>query len=149
MTDRDWILLAIGCSIGLVSSFGAFYLLALVESWAEGRLDARKRNRSGSSMEPIRAVPTAPPAGRRVLYGYVSLVVYMLISILGGMVGRFLHGRLNARKRALSRSSTEPASEITTLPPKKRRDLYGCVVMVVFILASFLGGVAARSVLGW
>ena len=149
MTDKDWILLAIGCLIGLVTSFGAFYLLVLVEDWVEGWLDARKRITSRSSTEPMRDVPTPPPKERRVLYGYVSLVVFILSSFLGGIAGRTLLRRLDASKRIPSRSSTEPTRDVPTPPPKERRGLYGFVVVAVFILSSFFGAIAARNLLGW
>jgi len=146
MTDKDWILLAIGCLIGLVTSFGAFYLLVLVEDWVEGWLDARKRIPSRSSTEPTRDVPTPPPTGGQVLYGYVSLVVVMLVSFLGGIVGRILLGRLNARKRSMQKQLTR---DVPTFPPKERRGLYASVIVAVFILSSFFGAIAARNLLGW
>ena len=146
MTDKDWILLAIGCLIGLVTSFGAFYLLVLVEDWVEGWLDARKRITSRSSTEPMRDVPTPPPKERRVLYGYVSLVVFILSSFLGGIVGRILLGRLNARKRSMQKQLTR---DVPTFPPKERRGLYASVIVAVFILSSFFGAIAARNLLGW
>ena len=92
MTDRDRILLAIGCSIGLVTSFGVFYLLVFADAWVQHLTGRMKIVPSTSSRRLIFSTILFASIDRWELYGTIAMAVFVLSTCLGGVAAKELFG---------------------------------------------------------